>query len=31
MVKKLDSGDGPVQINVVLNWIDELNRQLPPN
>jgi hypothetical protein len=30
MVKKLDSGDAPMQINVVLNWIDELNRQLPP-
>ncbi|HET9387367.1 MAG TPA: protein kinase, partial [Gemmatimonadales bacterium] len=30
MVKKLDSGDAPMQINVVLNWIDELNRLLPP-
>jgi serine/threonine-protein kinase len=29
MVKKLDSGDAPMQINVVLNWIDELNRLLP--
>ncbi|HET9387573.1 MAG TPA: protein kinase, partial [Gemmatimonadales bacterium] len=30
MVKKLDTGDEPNQINVVLNWIDELNRLLPP-
>ena len=30
MVKKLDSGDAPMQINVVLNWIDELNKLLPP-
>jgi serine/threonine protein kinase len=30
MVKKLDTGDTPNQINVVLNWIDELNQLLPP-
>jgi hypothetical protein len=29
MVKMLDPEASPMQINVVLNWIDELNRLLP--
>jgi hypothetical protein len=30
MVKLVDESEVPAQINVVLNWFDELKRLVPP-
>jgi hypothetical protein len=29
MVKRIDQDDAPAQINVVLNWTEELKRLVP--
>ena len=31
MVKRIDEGEAPAQLNVVINWFDELKRATAPN